>query len=345
MFSFANRLLVVIAAQLVLAPLTSGAQVTVTPVRGKKQVDVRIGGKPFTSLLYPDSLEKPVLYPVFTSAGKDVTRGFPMNPKPGDPNDHPHHVGIWLNYESVNGLDFWNNSYAIPADKKSHYGRIITGKILRAESGKTGTLAYSAGWVNEQREQLLEETTTFVFSTSGTTRVIDRTTVLKAMVPVHFADVKDGMLGIRLAHALQMPSAADEKFSDNLGNVTVVKAGADKIPAGNYLTSAGKTGHAAWGTRASWCKAYGKMGEDWVSVVIIDHPQNPNYPTFWHARGYGLFAANPLGENVFTNGKSEKNLKLQAGESVTFRYRILVDDAAEPLGTVKIKALEAIFSR
>jgi hypothetical protein len=66
------------------------------------------------------------------------------------------------------------------------------------------------------------------------------------------------------------------------------------------------------------------MGTDSISVAIIDHPKNVNYPTFWHARGYGLFAANPLGEKVFTNGKSEKNLQLKKGESVTFRHRVVV---------------------
>ena len=55
---------------------------------------------------------------------------------------------------------------------------------------------------------------------------------------------------------------------------------------------------------AGWCKVYGKMGNDSISIAIIDHPENPNYPTFWHARGYGLFAANPLGEKIFTNGKA-----------------------------------------
>ncbi|HKG70017.1 MAG TPA: DUF6807 family protein, partial [Segetibacter sp.] len=62
-----------------------------------------------------------------------------------------------------------------------------------------------------------------------------------------------------------------------------------------------------------------------------DHPKNPNYPTFWHARGYGLFAANPLGEKVFTNGKSEKNLTLKKGESVSFRFRILIDNGKETI--------------
>ncbi len=104
------------------------------------------------------------------------------------------------------------------------------------------------------------------------------------------------MLGLRLAHALQIPTTEDEKFTDDKGNVTLVKGGTDKIANGNYLTSEGKQGNDVWSTRSVWCKVYGKMGNDSVSITIIDHPKNPNYPTFWHARSYGLFAANPLGE-------------------------------------------------
>src|SRR4051812_4836014 len=88
----------------------------------EKKIEITIGGKPFTSFLYPDTLEKPVLYPIYAANGTMVTRGFPLNPSPGDPTDHPHHIGLWLNFENVNGLDFWNNSYAIPAAKKSSYG-------------------------------------------------------------------------------------------------------------------------------------------------------------------------------------------------------------------------------
>ena len=36
-----------------------------------------------------------------------------------------------------------------------------------------------------------------------------------------------------------------------------------------------------------------------VTIAIFDHPGNPGYPTYWHARGYGLFAANPLGRHIF----------------------------------------------
>jgi hypothetical protein len=89
---------------------------------------------------------------------------------------------------------------------------------------------------------------------------------------------------------------------------------------------------------------YGKMGADSISIAIIDNPKNPNYPTFWHARGYGLFAANPLGEKIFTNGKSEKNLKLKKGESVTFRYRIVINEGKSKLTVKELNALTEQFA-
>ncbi|WP_299289975.1 PmoA family protein [uncultured Mucilaginibacter sp.] len=321
----------------------TGEKVNVLKEVNKNKVDVFIGSKPFTSFLYPDTLEKPVLYPVFTAEGTDVTRGFPLNPKPGDPTDHPHHIGIWFNYENVNGLDFWNNSYAIPKEKKSQYGWIKTDKILNLKSGAKGVLAYHANWVNQQNSVLLEETTQFEFTAVGHERLIDRTTTLKANTDVNFTDAKDGLLGMRLAHQLQMPTKEDQKFTDDKGNVTIVKGGTDNVANGNYITSEGKTGNDAWSTRGNWCKVYGKMGTDSVRVMI-DHPQNPNYPTFWHARGYGLFAANPLGEKIFTNGKSAKNLQLKKGQSITFRYRVVVDEGKNAISTAQIQKFAADFA-
>ena len=63
-----------------------------------------------------------------------------------------------------------------------------------------------------------------------------------------------------------------------------------------------------------------------VSITMLDHPENASYPTYWHARGYGLFSANPLGANIFSKGKESLNLTLKKGEEVTFRYRILISD-------------------
>ena len=319
--------------------------VTIVKEQNENKINVFIGQRLFTSFLYPDTLEKPVLWPINASGGTMITRGFPLQPLPGDPTDHPHHVGLWLNFENVNGLDFWNNSYAIPADKKHLYGWIKTDKIIKTSNGDKGVLSYHANWVNQKNEVLLEETTTFEFTGTAHRRIIDRSTTLKANTDILFTDAKDGMLGLRVAHELQIPSMTDQKFTDNKGNVTIVKKSADSVASGNYLTSEGRQGDDAWSTRAIWCKMYGKMGNDSISIVIIDHPANPNYPTFWHARGYGLFAANPLGEKIFTNGKSEKNLRLKTGESVRFYYRIIIHDDKETISAKQVNELANDFAK
>ena len=318
-------------------------QVTKDPSANK--LNVVIDGKPFTTFFYPDTLEKPVLYPIRAANGTVVTRGFPLNPQPLDPTDHPHHIGLWFNFENVNGLDFWNNSFAIPQDKKSHYGWIKTDRIVETKSGTTGVIAYHANWTNQNNDVLLEENTRYEFSGNDHQRVIDRITTLTANTEVKFNDAKDGMLGFRVAHALEIPAKVDKKYTDDKGIVTVVKSNADSVANGNYITSEGKVGDSAWSTRAVWCKMFGKMGNDSISIVIIDHPKNPNYPTFWHARGYGLFAANPLGEKIFTNGKSEKNLTLKKGDSVTFRYRVVVDDGKKTISKKEINQLAKAFAK
>ena len=83
-----------------------------------------------------------------------------------------------------------------------------------------------------------------------------------------------------------------------------------------------------WGTRAKWMDLFGNIGDEKISLVICDHPKNPCYPTYWHARGYGLFSANPFGWNDFTKGKEQLNYNIPAGQSITFRYRVIISSGA-----------------
>ncbi|HTR29698.1 MAG TPA: PmoA family protein [Puia sp.] len=309
-------------------------------------VVITAGGIPFTTFLYPDTLEKPVLYPIYAPDGQLVTRGFPLQPRTGDPTDHPHHIGLWFNYENVNGLDFWNNSYAIPADKKGKYGWVRTDSVsARSDNPNEATLNYAARWTDQQKTTLLIEHTTYRFAATAHQRIIDRLTTLTAQTDVHFPDAKDGLLGLRVTKELQIPTSIPGEFYDVNGKSTKVAGGNTPDINGNYLTSAGKTGDSAWGTRGSWCMMYGKKGADTLSVVIIDHPGNPGYPTYWHARGYGLFAANPLGQKIFSQGRENLDFWLKKGSSVTFRYRIVVTADRRRLSTDDIRQLADDFAR
>ncbi|MBX3240935.1 MAG: PmoA family protein [Chitinophagaceae bacterium] len=317
-------------------------KIEIVPAADGKKATVTANGKPFTELIFTDTLEKHFLYPIYAPSGEIITRGFPYAPRPNEATDHPHHVGLWLNYENVNGLDFWNNSYAIPAEKKDKYGSIKSGKIVKTKSGKKGELKVTATWVNNKNQVLLDENTTFFFKADADKRIIDRVTTLTAKVDVTMADVKDGMLGLRLGRELEMPSKKKQEFTDDKGNVTVVES-SQSTASGNYITSEGKEGDDAWGTRSQWCMLYGKVGSDTTSVVIIDHPRNVGYPTYWHARGYGLFSANPLGQKAFSNGKEVLNFSLKQGQSVTFRYRVVVASGKQPLQKDEVNLLAGDF--
>lgn len=320
----------------------SGNVVEVTRSANQKKIIITVQGKPFTEFIYPDTLEKHTLYPIYAPDGQKITRGFPIEPQPGDPTDHPHHLGLWLNYEKVNGLDFWNNSYNIKADKKHLYGWIKIDSIIETKSGNKGELKASGIWHDQQKNILLRETSHFVFSVDQNMRVIDRTTTLTAVMDtVLFSDVKDGFLGLRVIPELQIPSKQDTSFKDVQNNATTVQANVKST--GTYLTSEGKQGDSAWGTRGRWCLLYGTKNNSVISIAIIDHPQNPGYPTYWHARGYGLFAANPLGQKVFSNGKESLNLTLLKNQSVTFRYRVVIASGKKRLSNSEIEDLAKSF--
>lgn len=312
-----------------------------------KKVEVLYNGKMLTAYCYFDSTEKPILFPLKTLSGKTLTRGYPIAPREGERTDHPHHAGLWLNYESVNGLDFWNNSSAIAPEKKPRYGSIKHQKILSSESkSDKASIEALSHWVNPQGEVLLEERTRFDFSKKDNDLIIDRISTLQAVAPeVVFKDVKDGMLGVRVARQLEMPSKESSKFVDAHGNVTTV-APADKATvSGMYTTKDGIKGDAVWGTRSTWASLHGKINGEAVSVSIIDHPSNVGYPTYWHARGYGLFAANPLGQKVFSNGKEELNLTLKKGEQTTFRYRIVIHGGKSELSSSEIDEYAKGFAK
>ena len=314
-----------------LAALAQGKGFQVIERPEKQQIDILYNNQLLTAYCYYDSSRKPVLFPVNTVDGVTVTRGYPFRMVPGERTDHPHHTGIWLNYESVNGLDFWNNSTAIPVEKRDQYGTIRHRKVLsKTASGNTATLVTSSVWVRPDEKVLLNETTTFRFAVHGKDFIIDRKSVLTAAdTTVLFKDVKDGMIAIRVARELELPSKEASSFVDEKGNVTKVPPSGNGV-TGMYYASNGLRGDSVWSSKGPWVMLSGRKEGKEITISLIDHPSNVGYPTYWHARGYGLFAANPLGRKVFSNGKEELNFSLKPGSSVAFQYRFVVHSGKRP---------------
>lgn len=312
-----------------------------------RRVDVTVDGKPFTSYIWPTTLKKPTLYPVRAASGAVVTRGWPLEPRPGERVDHPHQVGLWFDHGDVNGLDFWNNSDAIPAARADKMGTIVHRAVRRAQGGAgEGTLEVTADWVDHQGKPLLREDTRFVFRASEGMRAIDRITTLTATGgPVTFVDNKEGLIGMRVARALEQPSNTPEVFTDAAGHGTTVPVLNNDGVTGHYRSSEGLEGDSVWGTRGRWTMLTGAVDGQPVTLAILDHPKNVGFPTYWHARGYGLFAANPLGASVFAQAKGDSAgaqhavpLRLAPGQSTTFRHRVLILS-----GTVTPEQIEAQY--
>lgn len=302
------------------------ALIKVQDLPGEQRIDVTIGGEQFTSYQYADSFEKPFLFPVIAANGTTVTRGYPIEPREGESPDHPHHTGYWFNYGDVSGINFWGNSKNVPDSARYRYGVIRMKSIDNLENlpGR-GVIEVSQEWVDNEGTVMINEKVTFIFTAGKDYRCIDRITTLTTPLPeVSFNDTKEGAFAIRVARFLKFPSDKPGKYIDASGNIADAPLLNNKGVNGNYLSSEGIEGAGVWGTRARWMKLYGVTGGDTVSLVMMDHPSNLNYPTYWHARTYGLFSANPFGVRDFTAGEDELNYLLRSGESQTFRHRLFI---------------------
>jgi len=288
------KLAILSAAALLVSPAIAGE---IGVVRDGTSVSISGGGKPFTTLC--TDARFPYLYPLLGTAGGNVTRHFPM--KSGVANestDHPHHRSFWVAHGNVNGVDFWQGD-----------GEIVLQEILAAQGGaQSGVLKLALAWKTKEDATLLTETRTYTFSEpDAQTRVVLVDCEFKAVAEqVTFGDTKEGTFALRLTPSMQLTG---------------------KGAKGSIINSEGDSGGKAWGKRASWVAFSGPDAEGHPLIVTMaDHPENPRHPTWWHARDYGLFAANPFGEHDFEKGKpaGSGDLKIAKDETVRFRYRVVL---------------------
>ena len=293
--------------------LPAAAQVKMTPGDGK--VAVEINGKPFTvfymsGTAFDAQVTKPYLWPLRAASGTAITRSWPMEKieeESAEKKDHQHQRGLWFAHDNVNKLDYWNNEWSYFTDlHRKNLGRINLTKAGEVKSGKDqGSIAATFEWTDmEGKNPILTEQRVMTFYADPKLRYFDVDITLTALAPVTFGDGKDGAFGIRLRPVLQE----------------------DKGGASHITNADGLVGEKAlWGKPSNWCDYSGEIAGEKVGVTILDHPDNPRHPVRWHARGYGLFAANPWGLSVFTNDKTQNGaMTLDPGKSLRYRYRVII---------------------
>jgi hypothetical protein len=286
------------------------AEVTLT--RLDDRVRVEIGGSVFTEYIFAGA-DRPYFHPVRAADGTGLTRDFPMKRQTGEDEDHPHHRSLWFAHSNVNGVDFWNeDNNGSPRPK----GRIVHDALIEAASGEAGVIRTRNRWVAPDGRVFCTDERVMRLHGNATERAIDFEVTLRAPAdaPVHFNDDKDGVIALRLAMWLNLPrtNPKGRKFTGGKGHIVTAKGARDT---------------QAWGKRAEWCDVHAERNGRTYGVAIFNHPANLRHPTWWHARDYGLFAANPFGWHDFEPKSTPVNAgvhTIPAGGSLTLRYRVLL---------------------
>jgi hypothetical protein len=303
----------VLLSAALLVPFGLAHAESVSLTRHGDTIDVQIGGKPFTTYSFDPNISKAFLEPLRDAKGTIVTRSLAVGNEipPGHEHDkgfEPHQRGMYFGHGDINGNSFWieeafKKYYGHSAPAK--YGRMVFRKLDAMKSGSAlGVIRATFDLEGADKKSFAQETQEYKFSGDANTRVIDCEYVIKAgNESVHFGDTKEGTFAVRLNPELD-------------------------APGGTMVDSEGREGESqVWGKRANWVDVDGVVDGDQLGVAVFDSPDSYLHPTYWHARGYGLLAANPFGLSYFYNDpKKDGGYTLPAGQSVKFHYRVLIHE-------------------
>lgn len=271
----------------------SPAAAEVTAERSKKGVVVKIDGKPFTEYV-TEFRGTPILWPIIGPTGKPMTRAYPMAEGPGERKDHPHHRSMWFTHGDVNGVSFWELGKGVIRHRES----------VKIAGGEKAVVVTRNDWIAPGGKKVCEDERRLGFGTDGDARWIDFEITIKASRgPLKFGDTKEGTMAVRVAGTM--------KVDAKLG--------------GRIVNSKGQTDKEAWGKPAAWVDYYGPVDGETVGIAILNHPSSFRFPTHWHVRTYGLFAANPFGLHDFAGSREvDGSHTVAEGQTMTLRYRVLL---------------------
>lgn len=296
-------------ALLVFAASSALADVSVKQLDDR--VRVEIDGQLFTELRHTGTPHV-CYYPIIGPGGAKMTRAYPMEDVPGEEHDHIHHRSLWFAHGLVNGADYWSEAATFGGKQpKIPVGKIVHDKVIKAEGGKqSGEVVSSVKWIAPDGSVTLTGTQRLVvYSTPDSERQFDfEITLTAGAQDAVFGETKEGTAAIRIAETMR----------------TTQPKG--KTAAGHILNSEGAKDKDVWGKTAKWVAMSGPVDGKPFTIAFFDHPKNVAYPTRWHAREYGLFAANPFAGSAMdkTLAPGSANYTLKAGQTFTQKYRLLV---------------------
>jgi Methane oxygenase PmoA len=287
--------------------------------QGEDRIEVFAGDKPFTTYYFLAEVAKPYLMPLRTGSGIVVSREYPVvnDLRGADPNARylePHQRPLFFGHGNVDGLDFWGEEvfsrYSSARElntpeSKHSFGRMALEQVEDIREGDdSATLRARFRMEDPGKHLLAKENQTYIFRGDDRTRTIDcEYTIYALAMPVDLGDTKEGTFGIRLRKELSAPLV---RMTNSQG---------------------GEGEPAIWGKPADWVNYSGTVDGKPVGIVVFDSPKSFRHPTTWHARAYGLLAANPFAAREFTkDDNKDGSWTIPEKKSLTFRYRVVAYD-------------------
>ncbi|MFC1757807.1 PmoA family protein [Planctomycetota bacterium] len=285
-------------------------KLAIEKLRDPGTLAITVGENQFAFLNIAD-YAKPIVFPIYGPDQIPMTRNHPMYPgTPGEAADHKHHKSMWFGHGDINGVSFWHEE-----------GRIVHDRIEKIDNApESPSITMKSKLIGPDGKLIATETEKLTFRATKNARMIDWDVTIHASEgELKFGDTKEGMMAIRTHPNLRLDG---------------------DVATGSAVNSEGGSGGSIWGKSAKWVDYHGSIDGKTVGIAIFDHPQNLRHPTRWHARTYGLVAANPFGLSHFVDKSQDGSHIVPQGESLRFRYRFVFHK-----GTTEEAAISKLYEQ
>jgi len=257
-----------------------------------------LDGQEVTCYHYADTYARPFLWPLIGPDGVRLSRDWTMEEREGDQQDHIHHRSMWSAHGDLNGTDNWTEMEGHGSSRHYAFEEQTSGPVFGRFSAKHEWLtaegqAYMRAYIDVT-----------LYAIDGDARMLDYTICFRPLSgPVRFGDTKEGgIIAVRVASSM---------CGQNGGLIENAYGGL--------------TERECWGRPAPWVDYSGTAGSDLYGITLMEHPENPQYPTRWHVRDYGLFAANPFAlHDYLGSDQVDGSAVLEPGQVWKYAYRVVL---------------------
>jgi hypothetical protein len=202
---------------------------------------------------------------------------------------YPHHRSLWFGWDRVNGGNYWQEG--------NDRGQIVSrGAKIAVNGPDMVKIEDECDWKQPGKPPIVSDKREIIMTApSDAARFIDFVIRMTALADLAFEKTNHSLFSARLTPALSVASG------------------------GVLINAQGKSGEKETaGVASPWMDYSGTRFGLTEGLAIFDAPGNLWSPSKWFTRDYGFFSPTNM------NWIDDTGMRLKAGESFVFRYRVVV---------------------